>query len=269
MLWIKSSLLLVLSSLPVWGYCSFSSRTGPVKDPLMVAIWQGDVDAVGKMLSSVATLDSQYTICPGAEATHTTPLLNAIFAKSEARVGEAHDKMVEFLLSHGASPDYSADEFGPLHMAAALDDLPTVHLLLRYGASVDLKPRDRTPLLVAVQDGSFAVVRELIAAGANIDVHDSLGNNLVAIAADQHSEELVRLFVQLGIDPCVRDKDGNSATYWADFGSDDKPRKRAVIAFLKSKCGLYDWSADVFSLSSPPLIDTTSWTTPPLAQKKR
>jgi ankyrin repeat protein len=71
-------------------------------------------------------------------------------------------------------------------------------------------------------------------------VHDSLGGNLVAIAASQHHEEIVRLLVQLGIDPCEKDNDGNDPIYWASFSSNDDAPQRAVVAFLKDKCGRYD-----------------------------
>jgi ankyrin repeat protein len=222
------------------AYCSYSSRTGPIKTPLMVAIWLGDTEAVDKMLSSEASLDTKFTFCSGYEASHTTPLLNAILAIDASRSGSGHREMVEFLLRHGASPGFSAAGWTPLHMAASLGDLATVKLLLRYGASIDPVHKEGTPLLVAVQDGSIAVVRELIAAGANINVSDSLGGNLVSIAASQHYEEIVRLLVQLGIDPCARDNEGRDAVYWAGFGGDGNPQKLKVVAFLKGKCGRYD-----------------------------
>ena len=71
-------------------------------------------------------------------------------------------------------------------------------------------------------------------------MRDSLGGNLVSIAACQHHEEIVRLLVQLGIDPCARDNDGNDALHWAGFGDDAEPQRQQVIAFLKNKCGRYD-----------------------------
>lgn len=222
------------------AYCSYSSRTGPIKTPLMLAIWLGDNEAVGKMLSSQASLDTKFTFCSGYEASHTTPLLNAILAIDASRVGSGHREMVEFLLQHGASPDFSVDDWAPLHMAASLGDLATVKLLLRFGASIDPVHKEGTPLLLAVQHGSIDVVRELIAAGADIHVRNSLGGNLVSVAASQHLEDIVRLLVQLGIDPCARDNDGRDAIYWAGFGEDDDPQKLKVIAFLKSECGRYD-----------------------------
>ena len=222
------------------AYCSYSSRTAPIKTPLMVAIWLGDTETVGKMLSSEASLDTKFTFCSGYEASHTTPLLNAILAIDASRAGSGHREMVKFLLQHGASPNFSAAGWTPLHMAASLGALATVKLLLRFGASIDPAHKEGTPLLLAVQHGSIAVVRDLIAAGADIDVRDSLGGNLVAIAADQHHEEIVRLLVQLGIDPCARDSEGRDAIYWAGFGGDDDPQKQKVIAFLKGKCGRYD-----------------------------
>jgi uncharacterized protein len=222
------------------AYCSFSGGTGPIETPFMVAIWLGDTETVGRMLSSQASLDTKFTFCSGHETSHTTPLLNAILAIDASRVSSGNRKMVEFLLQHGASPDFSADGWTPLHMAASIGDLATVKLLLRYGASIDPVHKEGTPLLMAVQDGHLSVVRELIAAGADINVLDSLGENLVSIAACQHHEEIVRLLVQLGIDPCARDKEGNDAIYWAGFGEDDDPQKQKVIAFLKGECGRYD-----------------------------
>jgi len=222
------------------AYCSYSSRTGPIKTPFMVAIWQGDIETVGKLLSAGTSLNTKFTVCPGEEASHTTPLLNAILAIDASRVGSGHREMVEFLLRHGASPDFSANGWTPLHIAASIGDLATVKLLLRYGAAIDPVHEEGTPLLVAVQDGHLPVVRELIAAGANINVRDSLGGNLVSIAAGRRHEEIVRLLVQLGIDPCARDNEGRDAVYWAGFGDDDEPQRRQVIAFLKNKCGRYD-----------------------------
>lgn len=222
------------------AYCSYSSHTGPIKTPLMVAIWLGDTESVGKMLGSGASLDTKFTFCSGYEASQTTPLLNAILAIDAGRAGSEHREMVEFLLRHGASADFSADGWAPLHMAAALGDLATVELLLRYGAAIDPIHKEGTPLLLAVEHGSITVVRELIAAGADIKAHDSLGDNLVSIAASQKHEDIVRLLVQLGIDPCASDKEGRDAIYWAGLGGDDNPQKLKVIAFLKSKCGRYD-----------------------------
>ncbi|HKV94315.1 MAG TPA: ankyrin repeat domain-containing protein [Candidatus Angelobacter sp.] len=220
--------------------CNYRDNTGPVNTPLMVSIWQGDKAAVGRLLSEKSTLNLQFSLCnDGGKALHTTPLINAVLA-TDSRVVADHVGMVEFLLLHGASPDFSADGFTPLHMAACVGNLPVVKMLLRFGASVDPHADGDTPLLMAVQDGHIEVVQELIAAGADLNVHDSLGGNLVSIAASQHYQDIVRLLVKLGVDPCAKDNDGNDAIYWADFGGDKRSEREAIIGFLKSKCGRYD-----------------------------
>jgi len=219
------------------GACGFfRDATGPVKDPLMVAIWQGDRAAVGRLLSSQPTLDLRFTTCPGLT---TTPLIAAVWA-TDSRRGADHESMVEFLLLHGASPDFSADGFTALHMAASLGNLAMVKMLLRFGASADPQSKEGTPLLLAVENGQLALVQELIAAGANIKVHDSIANNLVAFAASQRHEEMVRFLVQLGIDPCAKDNGGHDAIYWAGVNLNENPHTQPIIGFLKSKCAVYD-----------------------------
>jgi uncharacterized protein len=228
--------LALAASLPAGACGFFRDETGPVKDPLMVAIWQGNKAAVGRLLNSWPTLDLRFTTCPGVT---TTPLIAAVWS-TDSRRGEEHESMVEFLLLHGASPNFSADGFTALHMAASLGNLAMVRMLLRFGAAADPQSKDGTPLLLAVQKGEMAVVQELMAAGANLQVRDSIGNNLVAIAADQHHEALVRLLVQLGVDPCAKDKDGHDAIYWAEMDLNENPHTEPIVRFLKSKCAVYD-----------------------------
>lgn len=192
------------------------------------------------MLSEKPTLNLQFTLCDdGGKPLHTTPLVNAVLATDSSVVAD-HVGMVEFLLLHGASPDFSADGFTPLHMAASVGNLPVVKMLLRFGASVDPHADGDTPLLMAVQDGHIEVVQELIAAGADLNVHDSLGGNLVSITASQHHEDIVRLLVKLGVDPCAKDNDGNDAIYWANMNLNENPHTKPIIDFLRSQCGLYD-----------------------------
>jgi ankyrin repeat protein len=233
--------LIITVTCSTFASCNFSGLTGPVNAPLMVAIWRGDIGAVSKLLNSTPSLDIKFQFCgrQGEKTPETTPLVNAVQANFQARTGEGHMQMLEYLLNHGASPNFPLDGFTPLHMAAAIGNLPAVKLLLRYGASVDPVYGDETPLLLAVQNGYMPVIKELIAAGANFELHDSLGGNLVSVAANHHDEEVVKLLIQLGVDPCAKDHDGNDAIYWAGFGN-DSPAKLATIKLLKAECGLYD-----------------------------
>lgn len=237
--WIMVFLALT-PALRAHAYCSYPDLVGPVNTPLMVAIWRGDRDAVSRLMGS--TLDLKFKICSDSDKDHfTTPLINAIHGVSSRRNTGDHEGMVEFLLLHGASPNFSPQaSYTPLEAAASLGNLNMVKALLRYGAAIDAKYRGQAPLVSAVESGHIEVVQELIAAGADPKVRDSIGNNLVSVAADRRDEEMVKFLVQLGVDPCAKDNDGNDAIYWASMDLNENPHKQPIIDFLRSQCGLYD-----------------------------
>jgi ankyrin repeat protein len=230
-------LLALASSLRAHAYCRYPDLIGPVNTPLMVAIWQGDKDAVSRLMDS--TLDLKFKICSDSgKDLFTTPLINAIHGAFSRRNTGDHEGMVEFLLLHGASPNFCPQgDYTPLDAAASLGNLAMVKTLLRYGATINPKDGRYAPLISAVESGHINVVRELIAAGADLEVRDSIGGNLVSIAASQPDEEMVKFLVQLGVDPCAKDNYGNDTIYWADFGLDERPQREAITSFLKSKCG--------------------------------
>ena len=72
---IKTTLFFVLATVQAWGYCTYSSQTGPVKSPLMVAIWQGDRDALQNLIETVASLNILIPLdCyDGTKKLYTTP----------------------------------------------------------------------------------------------------------------------------------------------------------------------------------------------------
>jgi hypothetical protein len=59
------------------------------------------------------------------------------------------------------------------------------------------------------------------------------------MAASQHYEEVVKLLIQLGVDPCEKDRDGHDALYWAGLGADEA-EGLGTIKLLKLACGRYD-----------------------------
>lgn len=237
--WIMVFLALT-PALRAHAYCSYPDLVGPVNTPLMVAIWRGDRDAVSRLMGS--TLDLKFKICSDSDKDlFTTPLINAIHGVSSWRNTGDHEGMVEFLLLHGASPNFSPQaDYTPLEAAASLGNLTMVKALLRFGAIINPKDGGQAPLILAVESGHIEVVQELIAAGADFKVRDSIGGNLVSIAADRRDEEMVRFLVQLGVDPCAKDNDGNDAIYWASMDLNENPHKQPIINFLRSQCGLYD-----------------------------
>jgi ankyrin repeat protein len=235
-----SVVVLLAAGLRANAYCSYPDLVGPVNTPLMVAIWQGEKETVSRLMGS--TLDLKFKICSDDNHDHfTSPLINAIHAGFSPRNTGDHEGMMEFLLLHGASPNFSPQSgYTPLEAAASLGNLSMVKALLRYGARIDAKSSGQGPLVSAVESGHIEVVQELIAAGADPKVRDSIGNNLVAVAADRRDEEMVKFLVQLGVDPCAKDNDGNDAIYWANMDLNENPHKQPIIDFLESQCGRSD-----------------------------
>ena len=219
--------------------CRISNKTGPVDAPLMVAVWQGDIQKVTQFIRSGTDLNTKFQYCPHADSVlETTPLLNAVWAVKSSFVGQGHEEMVEFLLRNGASPNFTVDGYSPLHMAVSFADLKVVQLLLQYGAKVDVGDHGQSPILVAARnEESTSLVPVLIAAGADVNARDGLGSNAISIAAGQHNLDGMKLFLNLGVDPCVKDQDGRTAIYWAELNLNDDPGKQEMIALLKSRCG--------------------------------
>jgi len=243
---IKSTLFFVLATVQAWGYCSYSSQTGPVKSPLMVAIWQGDTETVAKLLNSGMTVNALVPLdChDGGKPLLTSPLLNAILAKDALRFHTHGQKlhgqgMVEFLLDRGADPSLLVQNFGPLHMAASLGDLASIKALLKHGARVDNRDEggETALLMVAQRENGPAVIQELVAAGADINSLNNLGDNAVMLAAWQHHLDAVKFLVGLGADACAKNNDGETAIDMTQTNLNDDPGKHEIIAFLQKKCG--------------------------------
>src|SRR5437016_5128832 len=74
--------------------------TGFVHTPLMVAIWQGDLKTVEKLVTSQMSLNAFFKM-EGQDSSGeilTTPLEYAIHAKNASRRCPHSDEMIEFLL---------------------------------------------------------------------------------------------------------------------------------------------------------------------------
>jgi ankyrin repeat protein len=218
------------------AYCIYSQATGPVNSPLMIAIWRGDIQSAGRMISSARDLNKSFTIScnDGGTALQTTPLINAIEG--------AHPEMVEFLLRHGANPLFRASsDLSPLEVAASRRNasVAIVRLLLQHGALVDDRNMGGgTPLMGAVErPNNIAVIRELIAAKADIQAVDLEGDTTVMLAAAAHRLEAVKLLVGLGADACAKNNDGETAIDQAKTNLNNDPGKQEIISFLREKCG--------------------------------
>ena len=224
------------------GYCVVSVDFGPANTPLMKAIWRGNIASVEAHINSGTGLNILVPLdCDdGRGKAQTTPLLNAIEANSFSRFREHSREMVEWLLQHGADPNFHTPNGPlPLQTAALHTDLFSVKTLLRHNAYPDGRGgSDETALLIAAQrENGPAVIQELAAAGADIHAVDDLGDNAIMLAAWQHHLENVKLLIRLGADPCAKNNSGETAIDMAKTNLNDDPGKQEIISFLQEKCG--------------------------------
>lgn len=97
---------------------------GSGKTSLIEAIFKGDEEYVGLLLSRGANVES-----PCVEM--VSPLMRAVIL--------GYPGIAKILLDHGAQADISTSGWTPLHKAVDLDDLLSMRLLLSHGANIEFK----------------------------------------------------------------------------------------------------------------------------------
>lgn len=164
--------------------------------PLIQAVSAADLDQVEQLVEAGAPVNTL--------TEQGTPLAKA--------VAEGHGQIAWYLLSRGASPDYTgSDGVTPLMVASADGDRRLVQLLLSAGADVNAQGRDgQTPVLLAARAGHLAVVRVLLSAGANVNVSQDGRSLLMHIVA---SGDLLtaEALLAAGADVNYRSPDGQTA----------------------------------------------------------
>ncbi|XP_076311848.1 LOW QUALITY PROTEIN: histone-lysine N-methyltransferase EHMT2-like [Tachypleus tridentatus] len=159
------------------------------------------------------------------------------------------------LIALGFDPNHKFEDHDnetPLHIAASSGHLVVVHLLLQAGAVFDhLTNQLYTPLMYSVEAGHTSVVEYLVKAGAQLDARGEDGMTALHLAArcgnveickvlldtgrinvniqddggwtpviwaSEHSKPaVVRLLLERGADPNLRDNEENIALHWSAF----------------------------------------------------
>ena len=145
--------------------------------PLLVAVKQGDVDVLKKLITNKDVLDTQ-------DADGWTALMHATKA--------GHHQQVEMLLKAGASPNIGG-RLGrtPLELATKVP-APITGRLIKAGANVNVRNAGGIPVIMtAAGEGREDVVKMLMGAGARLDYKDYQGNTIMDWARRGGNKQLI------------------------------------------------------------------------------
>ena len=123
-----------------------------------------------------------------------------------------------------------ADETA-LMLAANANDLASANLLIEAGASVN-RP-NWTPLHYASSKGHTAMMRLLIENDAYVDAESPNGTTTLMMAAYYSSPNAVKLMLEEGADPLLKNQDGQTALDMA-LVKDKKLSVQYIRAFIEA-----------------------------------
>ena len=123
-----------------------------------------------------------------------------------------------------------ADETA-LMLAANANDLASANLLIEAGASVN-RP-NWTPLHYAASKGHTAMMRLLIENDAYVDAESPNGTTPLMMAAYYASPNAVKLMLEEGADPLLKNQDGQTALNMA-LAKDKKLSAQYIRAFIEA-----------------------------------
>lgn len=167
------------------------------QSPLLVVVYDGDVDAVREQLAKKVDVNAKEE---GTTALHLA-------------VSQGNAEIVSLLLEAGANPNIRDEEKQtPLMMLYGENASEILDLLLRAGAKVNVKDTGgRTPLMIAAEEGNIEVIRTLLSAGAKVNKRDNEGRTALMYAIEEESLESVRAILAAGADVRIRDEEGKTA----------------------------------------------------------
>jgi ankyrin repeat protein len=125
-------------------------------------------------------------------------------------------EQVEILVKGGANPNAVDDDLdSALTIAAFIHDIKLVKLLTSHGADVNYRNHNG---LTPLHDAAFAslkaaqeISRILLDQGAYVNALDSLGRTPLMCAVDNRNVDLVKILLERGADPTLRNNHGERA----------------------------------------------------------
>lgn len=122
--------------------------------------------------------------------------------------------------------------------AVFLEDVDEIMSAIKDGADINyIKPTTgSTPLSMAVYNRSNDIVRVLIDNGADPNIKDSgdVGINASPLhwAVDKDNIEIIKILLDAGADANSKDRYGSSPLYWVATKTTDKPSKPEMVEML-------------------------------------
>jgi ankyrin repeat protein len=164
-------------------------------NPIILAAVNGHFDIVRLLVDHKADVNSM-DVFTSMNLENFTPFLDTVLHYA----AEKNAPTVEYLLRHGAVPDYQdAVGYTPLHIACMYEQSDVVQLLACGGSNLNIQDNvGCTPLHYACKKGDMASAQLLISLGANVNIIDNEGYSPLLRAFDIESTEMVSLLVEAG-----------------------------------------------------------------------
>ncbi len=175
--------------------------------PLGLASLYGNPESIKLLLAGGAKLSIR-------DADGNTPLHTAVLYR--------HPENLDEILKWNPDIDaINAEGYTPLHLAVRRpDNEKAIDLLLQKGADVNTTdPTGRNALLVSVGSHQKEYIKLLVSNGIDIDSQDNDGNTalhypLINVLENKlylpYSKEIVKILLEEGADPHIRNKEGKS-----------------------------------------------------------
>jgi len=208
---------------------------------LHVSVAKGDVEAVERLLKLGADPEQ-------ADLTGQSPLYAAIAAKNTA--------LVDLLVQYGATFG-SEDSAGFSPLAFAIDknaDVAFIQHLQAQGANLDFQGESgKAALLAAAAANNIPALTWLLQNNTPVDgVDNTNGNTALLTAASKGAHEAMKLLLDNGADPLVRNAQIKTALHFAAERGDEEAADM-LLAFPEVRRTLNDFRT--FTNGYTPLMD--------------
>eukprot|EP01059_Diplonema_ambulator_P021842 TRINITY_DN3632_c0_g4_i1.p1 TRINITY_DN3632_c0_g4~~TRINITY_DN3632_c0_g4_i1.p1 ORF type:complete len:1062 (+),score=303.00 TRINITY_DN3632_c0_g4_i1:969-4154(+) len=200
------------------GACP-NQRTFTGLTPLMAAAHLGNINIVSKLLRSGNTQ-------PDAQMKDgTTALITAASHPTAAHIN------ILLLLQYDAMANLTKDDGTTALMCSAqINDYYAIKILIRNGASVSARQvNGYSALSIAAMNSNVESVKVLLRFGAPLCT-DLKGNTLLALSARHSTPEMVKIFIDQGIDPNQANNNGCTPLALCTSSADDVEIAKLLLA---------------------------------------